>query len=494
MAKDTLKYKRSISNSIGAGIKSVFGNEGRRYYILEHKVSSKYHKAGENQKIIVDQIEIGRSDTCQVRFDDTFETVSRKHAAIVRDGDNWKLVPLSNTNSTYLNGVKIKDSWYLQNGDEIQLSTNGPRLGFIVPNGDKSMVKSLGLSVRLELFRKQALRPYKQAMVVICCILFVLLSAGVYTVNEHRKIIAQQEELLTIEKQRADSIVNQLMVSTAELDRMKEKVRQIEERPVPEVVVNSGDIDNGAIESCLPYVFYIETVKVEVTAPNGDRYVLNCGDGEDDASSWSGTGFLLSDGRFVTARHVIEGWNFWLNGGTPNTKLLYLNVIAHNGGKVVYHFVAKSSSGKMLTFKSDQFNVDRSSDKILYGENGLRYTVPELNNTDYAYMQSSGTGLAFDSQKSENLERGAKLTVLGFPLGLGVNSNGQVNPVYGSAVFAVPGLHNGVIATTDTNYESGNSGGPVFYTDSSGNLKVIGIVSAGAGRNIGFIVPLSVIN
>lgn len=120
MAQATQKYNRSLSGSIGAGMRSLMGSGGRRFYVLEHKVSSKYHKAGENQKIIVDQIELGRDPKCQVRFDENFGTVSRRHAAIVKDGDNWKLVQLSKTNSTYLNGHKVDKEWYLQNGDEIQ--------------------------------------------------------------------------------------------------------------------------------------------------------------------------------------------------------------------------------------------------------------------------------------------------------------------------------------------------------------------------------------
>ena len=122
MAQQTQTYKRSLAGSVGAGMKSVFGSEGRRFYTLIHKVSSKYHKAGESQQIIVDQIELGRDPACQVRFDESFTTVSRRHAAIVKDGDNWKLVQLSKTNSTYLNGRKVQNEWYLQNGDEIQLS------------------------------------------------------------------------------------------------------------------------------------------------------------------------------------------------------------------------------------------------------------------------------------------------------------------------------------------------------------------------------------
>lgn len=106
---------------------------------------------------------------------------------------------------------------------------------------------------------------------------------------------------------------------------------------------------------------------------------------------------------------------------------------------------------------------------------------------------SRGSGLPYNSTKSTQLERGTKLTVLGFPLGLGANAVDDINPIYGSGIVAAPGLNQNVILTTDTNYEQGNSGGPVFYTDENGRLVVIGIVSAGAGRVTGFVVPISAI-
>lgn len=142
----TKPYKNTLSGSVGAGMGSIFAPGGKKYYILEHKVSSKYHRAGECQEIIVDNITLGRDSHCQVRFDESFKTVSRRHAAIVKDGDMWKLVQISQTNSTFLNGRPIKTEWYLQNGDEIQLSVNGPKLGFIIPTGKKSTVGSIGLT------------------------------------------------------------------------------------------------------------------------------------------------------------------------------------------------------------------------------------------------------------------------------------------------------------------------------------------------------------
>ena len=104
--------------------------ERKAYFTLEHKVGSRYRNAGEYQKIVADQIEIGRDPQCEVRFDENFETVSRRHAAIIKDGNNWKLAPLSQTNPTFINGKTVQSEWYLQYGDEIQCAVNGPKLVF----------------------------------------------------------------------------------------------------------------------------------------------------------------------------------------------------------------------------------------------------------------------------------------------------------------------------------------------------------------------------
>ena len=166
-------YKRTLRGSVGAGVGAIFNGSGRTYYILEHKTSSKYHNAGESQKIIIDQIEIGRDASCQVRYDESFDTVSRKHAAIVRDGNNWQLIHLSTSNPTLVNGRPIQGTYYLQSGDEIQLSVNGPRLGFIQPQGKQGLTSSIKLTERMNLFRQQALRPYRRAIWALSALLIL---------------------------------------------------------------------------------------------------------------------------------------------------------------------------------------------------------------------------------------------------------------------------------------------------------------------------------
>lgn len=499
MAQPTT-YKRTVSGSVGSGMKSVFGNEGRRYYILEHKVSSKYHKAGESQKIIVDQIELGRDPKCQVRFDEQFSTVSRRHAAIVRDGDNWKIIPLSQTNSTYLNGHKIDKEWYLQSGDEIQLSTNGPKISFIAPAGDKGLVKSIGMTQRLNLFRKQALRPYKAVLSALACLLIIgALVGGYFIWNQHLEIegqkaliaenearhkteMAVQDSLLNIAKTQTESLKGELSTLKSQFGKVSKQQRQI--------AVATGTINNTELSSCEPNIYVIYVTKIDVTLPNGEKGTLDCN--QEGVPAWMGTGFMLNNGKFVTARHVIFAWDFWNNGGEIDETLANLNCVSNNGGKVVAHFVAVSSSGQRLNLTSSQFTTNKSADKVGTLENGYKVSIARGGDDDYAYCSVGGSGLKFDSSLSRNLERGTKLSILGFPLGMGVSQT-KVSPILGSAVVASSDLQQGMILTTETNYEHGCSGAPAFAIDSNGNLTVVGIVSSVVGRSSGNIVPISVI-
>lgn len=502
MAQAT-NYKRSIAGSVGSGMKSVFGDNGRRFYILEHKVSTKYHRAGESQRIIVDEIEIGRDPRCQVRFDEQFSTVSRRHAAIVRDGDNWKLVQLSKTNSTYLNGHKVEKEWYLQNGDEIQLSTNGPKLGFITPAGDKGLVKSIGMTARLRLFRQQALRPYKTAVSILAACLILGCCIGAFYLHELYQKNQEQADLIALnEKHHAEAMAVQdslLTKATSEREKLTTELSNLKSqfgkvsKQQRNIAVTSGNIDNSAINACLPDVFFIYPTSIDVTLPNGESGTLDCA--ESNVPSWSGTGFLLENGTFVTARHVIEAWNFWMIGNNIDEDLAQLNGIMNNGGKVRAHFVAISSSGKRINLTSDQFSINRSTDQIRHNEDGIKMSMGECGKTDFAFarVDQSG-GLKFNKAASTSLDRGTKLTVLGFPLGLGANSATSIKPISSTATVGIDGLERGVILTSETNFEQGCSGGPALLLDENGNYSVVGIISAVAGRNTGFIVPIINVN
>ncbi len=513
----TKPYRATLSGSIGAGMGSVFSPNSRKYYILEHKVSSKYHRAGEAQEIIVDQIEIGRDSRCQVRFDDSFSTVSRRHAAIIKDGDNWKLVQISKTNTTLLNGRPVQTEWYLQNGDEIQLSVNGPKLGFIVPTGKKATVGSIGLTRRLSLFRQQALRPYKQAIAILSTVL-VLAVGGLTTWN----ILLQQDlkaqsnsladQILEAEnnKAKADSLSKALVEANTkisdtekELAKTKSMAQTALTRPIPKP--NPPSPNSVDLSSCYPHTYYVECYFL-----NSDGNILTLQDGT--PIGWSGTGFLLDNGCFVTAQHVIHWDEVGLKrvqdseGKTdvvvdPDDLYTMLN----------YYYYAGVLGIKMMCVSSaDEFSIEykytnmpfklgpakERSSKIT-DEEGRSWIVKshDYNGSgDFAYISLNGKkGMEFDAAYSMDMPASTQLHILGFPARQGVKTKGNISPIYSQAVTSRQGLEdNGTIKTSNDNSDHGNSGGPVM-TVKDGKLKVVGILSganSGSASMKGRVVPI----
>ena len=324
-------YKKTVAGSVGAGMGAIFNASSRKFYILEHKTDSAYHHAGESQKIIVDQIELGRDSSCQVRFDESFETVSRRHAAIVRDGEGWKLIALSQTNATLVNGQPIDGEWHLSSGDEIRLSSKGPLMGFIIPQGKTAMTNSIGLTERMNLFRQQALRPYKTA-VAILAIVFALAVAGLaYWVYANNAKIEGEKAIKEAEVAEAKAAEQNWFAD---------------------------------LEKCNDAVYYVRMDNLVVYDPENQEIVtFNTSD------IIGGTGFLLDDGRFVTARRVVEPWFYYKNEiGKDRLGIEWtfkdIQVLANLGYKIVANFTAYSPSGANFKFISSEMSTRRPDGDI----------------------------------------------------------------------------------------------------------------------------------
>jgi pSer/pThr/pTyr-binding forkhead associated (FHA) protein len=63
-------------------------------------------------------VSIGRQAECDVVLEDT--NVSRRHAEVRRQGDEYVLVDLGSTNGSKVNGTRVKQQ-ALSDGDEITL-------------------------------------------------------------------------------------------------------------------------------------------------------------------------------------------------------------------------------------------------------------------------------------------------------------------------------------------------------------------------------------
>jgi len=501
MANDTTQFKRTVSGTINSGMRSVFGGDGRRFFIIEHKDDSALHRRGEQQKMIIDEVFIGRDKKCQVLIDEQFGMVSREHAVIVRSGDQWKLIHRSQTNDTLVNGQRVMGEQMLQNGDEIQLSYNGPRLGFIVPQGDQSFVKSIGMTARLNLFRQQALRPYKKALTlltIIFCLAIAGLIAGLLLANKETRYAKAEAKAAMEQTQEAMEQTKEAQKEVAGLRNLVNRLRGsrthsnnvIPATPdMPSNIAVSGDLT--AFE---PYVYFVKMTKFTISAPkNSDAYDIIGDDpweyyfvGDETPLA---TGFITSDGYFITARHVVEPWAYWANIDEGNS-FTVANVLSQKGAIIDATIVAESKTGDQRTFHYTDFNVSRRNDKTMDIGGGL--TIYLANGSDYAYRKINvHSNIVPDAQLSKSLPAGARLEVLGFPYGRGGDKN-DIRPQYTYATTSNNGLLHGVIPVTGANYENGNSGGPVFYKQ-NGKYYLVGLVSTRHGNNSGSIVPISAI-
>ena len=413
---------------MGAGVGAIFNGSGRTYYILEHKTSSKYHTAGESQKIIIDQIEIGRDASCQVRFDESFETVSRKHCAIVRDGQNWQLIHLSSANPTLVNGRPVQGNYYLQSGDEIQLSVGGPRLGFIVPQGKQSLTSSIKFTERMSLFHQQALRPYRRAVWALSALLLLaIVGFGAWNYklsldNQtlQKQMMAYQEQLDSLAQVKTQlegeeaALQQQVLAdptneaAKAQLAAVQQNLQSVNSqyvatqqnyRSVKQKAIDYGfddetdEVDEVKSSESAPAstndVEEVEEDNIEAeeapAAPSAatdvrdyynDIYTLKIRriTIEKDGKSWDpgialssavcGTGFIMN-GAFLTARSNIEPWVFFgVYDDQPWRRELAEYVAA--GCNVILDFEAYSTMGAShpLRFSNKQFNINSSGDRL----------------------------------------------------------------------------------------------------------------------------------
>lgn len=494
-------------DNIKSAMQSIIGKDDRNYYQIVFKEDSKRHAEGDTETILVDSIVMGVSPECQVRFGDDCSTISRRHAIIERDGNKWKLVHLSQVNNTYVNGQAVQDTCYLHNGDEIRLSKHGPLMGFIAPEGSSGSVQRLGSTVRIKLALEQALKPYRKALtgVAVIAVLGVLTGVGfgIYNARAINRLLDSYKHIanVTIPAMQAETAEMGRQIAFVDSMRVADRA-QLDQRIDEEnrkwnhaiaALPNPLDGMAGLLRSqnILKDVYLL--VATEITYTYDGRSVVLPNEG----NAWTGTGFLLNDGRFVTARHCVEGWLY--SNPLEETDLAAAARAACSGrGKISATIRAYSTIGNnSFTFNVDEFEIDHSQDRVvtLGTDEGGREVkwictmplvegMPEtMFSTDWAYVQTNKRGgIVADASLSRSLQPMQKLVTAGFPRRLGVvMTNGQVQeaqPITNEMTVSRPGLApNGCIMHSQGT-DHGNSGGPIFALKNN-KLVVVGIVSRG---------------
>lgn len=519
--------KPSFSRSISQSLSAAFGKKDGYYFEIEFLSDTASHHVGEKKQILVDYVEIGRSSNCAVRYrDEGIEgKVSGKHISISRNGGEWTLEHLSKTNSTIVNGgsriIRPDDAfkkYVLQNGDTIQLAKGGPIIRFVVPK--ENSMQSLRSKSRGTTFMRnivsQATAPLKKTIKTLIGIIVALAVLWVaYAVYEHihhqRVIEALQEELDRNNMDRAEEVAGlqqkieeqENRISAQERRRLESVTPSTREPGIDEMMNNQ----NLAAD-----VFFI--VAKTVVVLNGEEteipyyYRDESGAVHTSQYGWTATGFLLNDGRFVTARHCVEGWWYTSYNDTNfYAQCARLTEMRSDLKMKTYITAYSSKSGRRLSLTSDQFHIDRSKDHVetvATAEDGTaikwRFVFPAMEGwdptmfaTDWAWAQTQYTGrLEADATLSTNLSSQQQLLVMGFPMGLGVESASRIEPISYQMNVTQPGISSNGCIMHSTGTDHGNSGGPIFAVK-NGKLVVVGIVSRGDSRSslYNWAVPIS---
>jgi hypothetical protein len=503
MAKETTALKTGMTILRGGNVPA---------FTLEYLTPGKRKNAGEFETIVMPYTEIGRDNTCNVQYGDEYQTVSRKHAAIERRGNEYFLIHISQTNPTLLNGKAVANEAQLKNGDEIQLSVEGPSLRFnVTPTGTASM----GFTKKIGLVTRQAIKPYRTlVMFLLVSIIIIGGIGGWFIYYQSKKVIVLSADLKKSEERRvqdsirlaadAEQFAQQTKITSRELEALMnsnskniEIINQLNKKisDLPTAVTKIQPGGTVFYEQFRESVYFLEVAEIFVSMPDGSSQKVNM--------RWTGTAFLCSDGKLFTTRHCIQGWRF-----SKDEVSQVINYAELNGGKVFVKFRATSINN---WFEFDYSNVvlDDTKDKTvtqtidqLKGRKKVKVKIlfkyADDWSRDWAYFQTDKiSNIEYDKDLSTKLKAGEKVYILGFSLGKGGPSEGKVNPLFSESSIGQEGVSaSGLITVTSRSFEQGNSGGPVFV-QTGDKFKVIGIVSkgeldaTGSFATIAYVVPIA---
>jgi FHA domain/Trypsin-like peptidase domain len=439
------------------------------------------------RKVIVTKCFFGRDESCTIVFSNDDNTVSGRHACIEYDGQHFYLIHLSQSNPTLLNGKEITEigiKKQLKNNDEIQLSRVGPLFQF--KENDSKLSK---LTQRFQRFAQTTLRPYKIAIGVLLGVLILALGLIIFQHFKYEPLLQITETIQTQRQADAQKMIELNRQNTNLQLAMKQGFAfntNLHQPTKTQPMTAATDVQSE-VKKMSGSIYLIRAKSINLLFTDGSEQQIEFKKGQ----GWNGTGFLCLDGRFVTARHVIEPWLYF---DKNDVDMIRLNMIATQGGKVTVNFEAQSSNFLTIKFTNHSFTSNTASNRHATGTTAtgesVALTKASLQN-DWATMKTkykSGNVL-FDAALANNLSQTQTLHVLGYSNGDALQENGKLEPLYSTTTVAQSGTIKGFINVSNRNFEAGASGGPVF-ANREGQFVAVGIVVSKIGE-IGRVVPVS---
>ncbi len=535
MSRNTVK-QGGLGNTIKQGIQMLQGRDVPNYTLVFLDPTSD-KRSGEEQTIWNPYITLGRASGSTIKYSDQYPTVSRNHAYIMIEGNRVFIEPdINATNPTIINHNPIRRKSELSPGDEIQLSHEGPRLRYINTPANRTTA-SMKFTQRLQQFGSQALRPYKTALSIMSVLLIGLASYLIWFSNvTETKIsdqaikISQQDDKITetnvanqklrdtliIMESRLSGLANKNSIEALNIkNRMLDLTNKINDpnsvgsdsspKTTSNIVEGGKDIASE-LKQFEKSVYFIIIESVEVYHPE-----VNDSKGPLDLAKslrfrWSGTGFMTSDGEFITARHVIEPWRFGLSceAAASDDKEAQIKTFLNNaqlkGGNVEVTYKAISPSGDNFTFTNKNVILDDSKDRTkctLNNEWHIKQCDEDNLHTDWAKVELKNRPGTFKMNRviSRKLDKGTQLFGLGYSHGTRMQNFDDyekfdnLDPLFISAKVVQQNTVNGMINISSSEIAPGSSGGPILVKTVNG-WEVIGIISHGYIDGIKQLVPI----
>ena len=118
---------------------------------------------GEIQEFTEGKITIGRHPSCHVKFPPEFTSISRNHAEIVREGNQFRLIDRS-ANGTFVNGKKIQEI-YLKEGDVLMFAEGGPKVSFLTQMKEGQVVTETPSPPLKREYKEESKIPLKEPVI-----------------------------------------------------------------------------------------------------------------------------------------------------------------------------------------------------------------------------------------------------------------------------------------------------------------------------------------
>jgi len=414
-------------------------------------------RAGQIKRLEKPMISVGRNPDVDVRFDPGKDLdVSGRHAEFRAKGAGYELHDLGSTNGTFVNGERLAGSVALRNGDTIRFGANGPEVE--VSLHVTGSIKTVGATEeRIALAVKKQTAGMRRMFIGGLGIIAVGVAVAYYVgQRSSAQEIDKLRKQLEANDARLHTISNGMPGDTALANAFERQFTALGKRletATTEEERKQISKDMASIEAKMQGLVRMDPVAINNrNAPGVALLISKIG-----SQAFAGTAFAITEkGLMLTNRH---------------------NVRDDGSGKV--------ASAIAIKFRNDSSYYPAHVVKLPVVGDSLDLALIQLDDSLASYNIVAGI-----QGRDENMDEGAPIVLIGFPLGYDIaqEGNGEHFVAKTTLIAGTVSKRMTTLLQIDSYAAHGSSGSPVF----SAKGEVIGVVWGGpkdAGGRIVYAVP-----